>query len=211
MQVSYRFNTFLRFAVCAVIACSLMMLVGCVVDGGSVSSSVSKNTQTGATTVTVTGTITIKRQPLQQLAMWMPPVSGADLASLDPSQAIMTYSLSNAAIVSTGGPVTITLIDDNTGVTVGKQTFQYVVSNNGLFAQDPNAVSTWLGQFSSYSNLDVTVVANADMQPITSGTVTVTNSAIYQGTSYASASTSWVASTIGGGGGGCTPRCPVQE
>ncbi|HET6841692.1 MAG TPA: hypothetical protein VFK06_08390 [Candidatus Angelobacter sp.] len=209
MQNQYRFNKYLRFAVCTVMACGLMPLVGCVVDGGSVSTSVSQNTQTGATTVTVTGTITIKRQPLQQLAMWMPPVSGTDLASLNPSQAIMSYSLSNAAIVSTGGAVTITLTDDNTGATVGQQTFQYVVSNNSLFAQDPTAVSTWLSQFSSYTNLDVSVVAKTDMQAAGSGTVTVTNNAIYQGTSYASASTSWVASPIRPGGciGG---RCPLQ-
>jgi hypothetical protein len=143
--------------------------------------------------------------------MWMSGISGTDLSSLDPSQAIMNYSLSNATIVSTGGLVTITLTDDNTGVTVGQQAFQYVVRGNGLFAQDPNAVSAWLNQFTSYTSLNVAVVASTDMQAVDSGSVTITESAVYQGTSYASASTGWVA-PYGGGGDGCTPRiCPNQE
>jgi hypothetical protein len=50
------------------------------------------------------------------------------------------------------------------------------------------------------------------VQVIDPGTVTVTNNVLYQGTSYASASTSWVAAYGDGGGTGCTPRiCPNQE
>jgi hypothetical protein len=143
--------------------------------------------------------------------MWMNALSGIDLAGFDPSQAVMTYTLSDATIVSTGGLVTLTLTDSDTGVTIGQQTFQYVVRGNGLFAQDPTAVSAWLNQFTSYTSLDMTATANTDVQVIDPGTVTVTNNVLYQGTSYASATTSWVA-TVGGGGTGCTPRiCPIQE
>ena len=213
MQVQW-FNTLSRIAVGTVMACGLMLLAGCYVDGGSVSSSVSRNNQTGATTTTVTGTINIKRghPPLQQFAMWMNALSGIDLAGFDPSQAIMTYTLSDATIASTGGLVTVTLTDSDTGATVSQQTFQYTVRGNGLFAQDPTAVSAWLNQFTSYASLDMTATANTDVQVIDPGTVTVTNNVLYQGTSYASASTSWVAAYGDGGGTGCTPRiCPNQE
>jgi hypothetical protein len=211
MQVQYKFNTLLRFAVCAVMACSLIPLVGCTPpDSTAVSSSTSVNTQTGATTVTVGVTVTWKHQKLQQFALWMGSLSGTDLASLDPSQAILNYSLSNATISSTSGPVTVTLTDDNTGVIVGQQTFQYVVNGNGLFAQDPNAVSAWLDQFTSYSSLDVNLTTATDMQATSSGTATVTSNALYQGVTYTSSSASWAGSPIGGGG--CKPpRCPLQE
>src|SRR6185312_12457186 len=152
------------------------------------------HTSTGATTVTVTGTVTISGA--KQIGMWLPPVSGTDLANMDPSQAIMNYTLSNAQIVSTGGLFTITIKDDTTGSTLGQQTFQYVVKGTGLVPQNPSAVSSWLDQFTSYSSLDVTVTANTDMQAMNVGTVMVTNNALYQGTSYASGSTSWTQSSL---------------
>lgn len=214
MQVQCTSNMLRKIAVGAAMACGLMLLAGCYVDGGSVSSSVSRNTQTNATTVTVTGTVNIKRghPPLQQFAMFMNALSGIDLAGFDPSQAVMTYTLSDATITSTGGLVTVTLTDSDTGATVSQQTFEYVVRGNGLFAQDPTAVSAWLNQFTSYTSLDMTATANTDVQVIDPGTVTVTNNVLYQGTSYSSATTSWVATVGGGGRGGCTPRiCPNQE
>jgi hypothetical protein len=199
-----------RILVCMGAVSSLLMSTGCSVDGGSVAVSESRNNTTGQTTTTVTGTITFKRAPLQKLAMWMYDLSGTELASMDPSQAIMSYSLSNAVITSTNGSFTVALIDDTTGVTVGQQTFAYVVSGNGLLVQDPAAVSSWLGQFTSYSNLDVTVTASTDMQAVASGNVTATNNAVYQGVNYAAASMSWTA-VVGGIGGTChTARCPVQ-
>src|ERR1700743_311990 len=161
MKVQCTFNMLRRLAVCIITVCSLVPLNGCFVDGGTVSGSISQNQQTGATTVTVTGTISIKTGT-PKFGLWAPMVSGADLASLDASQAIMNYSLSNATIVSTGGPVTVTVTDGTTGSTLGQETFQYVVRNQSLFAADPNAVSTWLNQFASSSNVNVTVAANTD-------------------------------------------------
>lgn len=204
MQIQYRFNNLRRFAMCTVIACSLMPLGGCA--SFSVTGTISHNQKTGTTT-TVSGTVTINNSGTQ-FVMWRPPVSGTDLASLDPSQAVMNYSLSNAAIVSTNGQVTITLTDANTGSTVGQETFQYVVNGNSLFLQDPTAVSTWLSQFTSNTSLNVTVAASTDMQAIGSGTATVTNNALYQGTSYASASTSWVAPAGCGGLHSLRQLCP---
>jgi hypothetical protein len=197
-----------RFLACAITACSLMLLTGCFVDSIQTTASIQKNNQTGATTTSVGVSVTVKGLG-SQIALWMPPVSGTDLASLDPSQAIMNYSLSNATIASTGGPLTITLTDANTASTIGQGTFQYVVRNQSLYAQDPSAVSAWLGQFTAYSNINVTVNANTDVQPVSQGTVTVTNNAQYQGTTYASASTSWQAN-LNCGTGTLSHLCPVQ-
>ena len=192
-------------------AFSVLLLQGCVIDGGSVSASASKNTQTGATTITVSATINIKRAPLQQLALWKPPVTGTDLASTDPTQAILTWGLTNATIVSASGPFTITVFDDNTGATIGQQTFQYVVSGNSLVAQDPTSVSTFLQGFTSYNSVDVTVTANTDMESVTTATTTVTNNAVYQGVTYASGSVSWAGRPPSGGGTCGTSRCPIQQ
>jgi len=190
----YKINMLCKFALCVAIAGSLISLVGCVTTA-SVGLSVT-HTSTGTTSETVTGNVTISNATPKQLAMWIPPVSGTDLASMDPSQAIMNYTLSNAQIVSTGGTFTITVKDDTTGATLGQQNFQYVVKGTGLVPQDPTAVSTWLDQFSSYSSLDVTVTASTSMQTISPGTATVTSSAVYQGSTYASGSTSWTTSSL---------------
>jgi hypothetical protein len=206
-------RTFKRTTALGVImACVLMLPVGCYTDGGSVSNSTSVNNQTGAVTNTTTVTINIKRghPPLQQFTAAMASMSGTDLFSLDPSQAILSYSLSNATIASTNGLVTVTLTDDTTGVVVGQQTFQYIVNGNSLFVQDPSAVSSWLNQFSSNSNLDVGLNLDTDVQAITSGTATVTSNAVYQGVNYASGSASWAASFPSGGGGCHTRFCPNQ-
>lgn len=193
MQLQGRLTMLRKFALCAALAGSLAALVGCVTSG-SLSASVTHDSNTGNTQTVVKGEIDIKSGT--QIAMWMPPVSGTDLASLDPTQAIMSYTLSNAEIVSTSGLFTVTIKDDNTGVTIGQQDFQYVVKGTGLVPQDPTAVSNWLDQFASYSNLDVTVTASTAMQALNPGTVTVTNNAVYQGTTYASGSTSWTSSSL---------------
>jgi hypothetical protein len=206
-----KLNKLCRVLMCVGVASSLLLSTGCSIDGGSLGGSVARNNTTGQVTTTLTGTITFKRAPLQQLSLWMYSLSGTQLASMDPNQAIMSYSLSNAVITSTNGSFIIALTDDTTGITVGQQTFAYVVSGNGLLVQDPAAVSSWLNQFASYSNLDVTVTANTNVQAVASGNVTVTNNGVYQGLTYTSASTSWQAVVLGGGGGTChTPRCPVQ-
>jgi hypothetical protein len=209
MQAQSTFRTLCSIAVLAVMAFGNLLLVGCTPEA-SVGVSVGVNTQTGATTVTGTVTVTFKHQPLQQLAMWQSStLTGTELASLDPSQAILNLSLSNAAISSSSGQVTVTVTDDTTGAVVGTQTFQYVVNGNGLFAQDPSAVSSWLSGFTSYSSLDVTVAANTSLQATSSGTASVTANAVYQGTTYASGTASWAG--ISTGGGGChTKICPEQ-
>jgi hypothetical protein len=201
----------LRRIVAVVMACGLIPLVGCTPPDGSIGGGVSVNTQTGATTVSVTGTLTWHHQKLQQIAVMMPaPLSGTDLASLDVSQAIFTYSLSNATITSTTGTVTVTVTDDATGAIVGKQDFAYDVRGTSLYAHDPAAVSNWLQQFTPYSVVDVDVVANTNMKPINTAVgSSVTNNAVYQGITYSSSSASWTTSPISGGT--CHTRiCPLQ-
>lgn len=200
-----------KIAVGAVLACGLILLAGCTPPDAGVTTSVTVNPQTGTVTgVTIGVTVTWHHQKLQNFAMFTPQVTGSELASLDPSQAILNFSLSNATITSTGGAVTVTVTDDDTGVVVGQQTFEYVVSGNGLFAQNPSAVSAWLDQFTAYTNLDVSVATASNMQANSPGAASVTSNATYQGVNYASASGSWTAPPIGGGGGCHTRICPNQ-
>lgn len=209
MQIQPKFQTLCRIAVLVVMACGLVALVGCTPPDTSIGVGVGVNSQTGAVTTTGTVTVTFKHQPVQNLAMWQSSLSGIALASLDPTQAILNLSLSNAKISSSSGQVTVTLTDDNTGAVVGTQSFQYVVNGNGIFAQDPSAVSNWLNQFTSYSSLDVNIVANTNLQAINSGTASVTANAVYQGTTVASGSASWPGISIGVVG--CHTRiCPNQ-
>jgi hypothetical protein len=201
-----------RFVAATVLACGLMLVpVGCTPPDASLSGSSSTNTSTNVTTVTVTGTLTWKHQPLQKIGLFAPPpLSGSALASLDVTQSILTYTLSNASIVSTTGTVNIAVTDALTGIVVGQQDFAYDVRGNSLFAHDPNAVSNWLQQFTAYSNLDVNVVANTDMAANSPGTASVTTSGVYQGVTYVSSSASWTRGPIGGGGGCHTRICPNQ-
>lgn len=200
MQVQYKFTKLRRFAVCTIMACSLMALAGCTTPGVSVTITFPPNQPTKGKTISSNVTMLAT-----QFARWIQPVSGTDLSSVDPSQAVISYSLSNAAIVSTNGSATITLTDANTGSTVGQETFPYVVTGNSLSFQDPTAVSAWLNQFTSSSSLNVTIAASTDIQAISSGTATVTNNVAYQGASYASASTSWVAPA------GCGGVRPIRQ
>lgn len=200
-----------RVIASAVLACALIPFVGCTQPDGELNGGLTVNPQTGVTNVQVGGKLTWHHAPLQKLAMWMAPLSGNDLASLDPSQAIFNYTLSNAQIVSTNGTVTISVTDATTGVIVGQQDFGYVVNGNGLFAQDPNAVSNWLQQFTAYSSLDVTVAATTYMEAIITGPSSATINAVYQGVTYASATGSWSGHPPIEGGGGCRTRiCPNQ-
>ncbi len=201
-----------RFAALPVVASGLMLLImGCTPPDVTVTPSFNYNIQTGAPTVGVSVGFAWKHQPLQKIGLFAPPpLSGSDLASLDTTQSILTYSLSNATIASTSGTVNIAVTDNTTGIVIGQQSFAYDVRGNSLLAHDPSAVSSWLQQFTSYPDLDVAVSANTDMANITPGTATVTASAVYQGVTFASTTGSWTRSPIGGGGGCHTRICPNQ-
>lgn len=193
-----------RFAVAPVLAGCVLMLAGC--PAADVSVADSQNTQTGANTITVTVTIHI-HAPLRQFGAWLPQVTGTDLASFDPTQALMNVALSNATIASTTGTVTVTLTDLNTNQVVGQQPFAYVVRGNSLYAQDPTAVSNWLEQFSGYSNLDVATNVSTNLAPTAAGSATL--NAQYSGVTYASSTVTFSRPPIGGGT--CHTRiCPNQ-
>ena len=182
----------LRSTVCKVIVLvmlvpTLLIFEGCTAEGsGEVILTTSPN---GDTTTQVIGRIVLRSSP--KLAFWMPPITGADLASIDPNQAIMNWGLNNAQIVSTSGSFTVTITDATSGVTLGQQTFQYVVSGTSLLVQDPAAFSAWLQQFASYPSVNATVEAATTMQTIATGTSTVTSNAVYQGVTYASGTARW--------------------
>lgn len=176
-------------------ASTFFMLTGC----ASVEITIKINPQpsTGANT------------PVQHKLLMDPP--GADVANFDTTQGLLTLTLSNATISSTSGTFVLSIIDHASQVTVGQQTFNYVVNGNSLFAQDPTAVHNWLQQFSSYADVDVQIDVTPVVTAIAPGTVSSTGTAVYQGTSYASATASWTYTRTPGGGGTCTTRiCPNQ-
>ncbi len=202
--MSNLFRRISRYAAAPILAGFVLMLAGC--PSQDVSGSVSQNTQTGATTVTVTYTIHI-HPPLKQFGAWLPQVTGTDLASFDPNQALVNLSLSNATIASTSGTVTVTVTDLNTGQVAGQQSFEYVVRGNSLFAQDPTAVSNWLRQFTSLTNVDVATNVSTDLSPTAAGSATL--NAQYSGVTYTSSTVTFQRPPIGGGG--CHTRiCPNQ-
>lgn len=180
-------------AATAVLACGLMLLVGC--------------TQT----TEIQGGVSQQQGPYIQVThtiQWDPP--GSYLASFDATQALLNLSLSNATISSTSGTVTVSVIDLTTNQTVGQQNFGYVVTGNSIYAQDPSSVYNWLQQFTGYSNIDVKAVLATQLQTTNSGSASATGSAQYQGSTYASTSVGWDYNPAGGGGGCHTPRCPNQ-
>ncbi len=87
--------------------------------------------------------------------------------------------LSNATIYSTSGNFTVSVIDANTGASLGQQTFGYAVQGNSLYAQDPTGLHDWLQQFSGYSSVDVYVQVEPQVQVTNAGTVSATDNAEY--------------------------------
>ncbi len=135
---------------------------------------------------------------------------GSDVANFDTTQGLLALTLSNATVTSTSGTFVLSIIDHPSQVTVGQQTFNYVVNGNSVFAQDPTAVHNWLQQFANYADVDVEVDVNPTVTAIAPGTVTTTGSALYQGTTYASATASWTYAGDTGGGTCQTRICPNQ-
>lgn len=205
------FHRISRIVAVSILTVGLVLLpVGCTPPDVSVTPSASVNLQTGAPTIGVSVGFTWKHQPLQKISLFTPPpLSGSDLASLDTTQTILTYSLSNATIASTTGTVNIAVTDNTTGALLAQQNFAYDVRGNSLLAHDPASVSSWLQQFTSYSDLDVSVTASTDMANVNPGSASATASAVYQGVSFASTTASWTRNIVGGGG--CHTRiCPNQ-
>lgn len=165
---------------------------------------------TGCATVQATVTITIQvstgaNTPVNHKVMMDPP--GSDVANFDTTQGLLTLALSNGTIASTSGTFILSIIDHTSQVTVGQQTFNYVVNGNSLYAQDPTTVHNWLQQFASYTDVDVQIDVTPVIKAISAGNVSSTGSAVYRGTTYASATAAWTYS--GPSGSGCgTHVCP---
>jgi hypothetical protein len=115
--------------------------------------------------------------------------AGSDVASLDPSQALINIAMTNATTTATSGTLTVTVTNPSTGATLGQQSFGYVVNGSAIYAQNPTAVHNWLQQFATYANVTVSVATDdiPEQDIGTSGTASVTASAEYQGTTYATA------------------------
>jgi hypothetical protein len=165
---------------------------------------------TGCSPVTVTITITVQAStgpstPIHHKLLMDP--AGSDVANFDTTQGLLTMALSNATISSTSGTFILSIIDHASQVTLGKQTFNYVVNGTSLFAQDPTTVHNWLQQFASDTDVDVQVDVTPTVTAISTGSVSSTGKAVYQGTTYATATANWTYS--GSTGSGCgTHVCP---
>ena len=119
-----------------------------------------------------------------------PPAN--QLGSIDVSQGLAAFTLTNMTINNTSGTFTITVTDTATGNQLGQNSFSYYFSSNQLYAQNPTAVENWLATFQQYGTEEVTVKIQAvdvDAQPtIQQGTATISMAANYEGTTYGSAS-----------------------
>jgi len=118
-----------------------------------------------------------------------PPAN--QLSTIDVTQALAAFSLTNMAIENTSGTLTIKVTDTATGALLGQAQFNYYLSSDSLYAQNPAAVQNWLATFQQYGTEEVTVDVSADdvnAQPtIQQGTATITMAAQYQGYTYGSA------------------------
>jgi hypothetical protein len=180
------FRRALRYSLWGVVTCGLVFVLGCNVQGvTSASLGISVNLSTH----------TIKIVPVFDPA-------GSDVASLDPSQALINIAMTNATTTTTSGTLTVTVTNPSTGATLGQQSFGYVVNGSAIYAQNPTAVHNWLQQFATYANVTVTVATDdiPEQDIGTSGTASVTASAQYQGTTYATAYKAW---PVGSSGTGC--------
>jgi hypothetical protein len=185
-----------RILLAVALASMLVTLAGCT-QTTEISGTLS--TQSGAS-------VTVKH-----VIKWDPP--GSYLASFDATQALLNLSLANATISSTSGTVNVKVVDLTTNQIIGQQAFGYVVNGTSVYAQDPTSVYNWLQQFTGYANIDV--VADLVTNAVTTGTGTasVTGTAQYQGSTYASSTVSW--EYTGPTDGQCQPGtsrtfCPRQ-
>ena len=171
--------------------CGLAVVLGCNVQGP---------TSAGVQISVNPSTHTIKILPTID-----PP--GSVVASFDTSEALVNVAMTNASITTTNGTVTITATDANSGALLGQQSFGYVVRGSALYAQDPASVHNWLQQFANYANVTVSMATDNIAEQESGTSASVTASAQYQGTTYATAYKGWATDT---GGSPCGNRpCPI--
>lgn len=149
----------------------LVSVVGCNVQGP---------TSAGVSISVNPSTYTIKILPTID-----PP--GSVLANFDATEALVNLAITNATITAASGTVTVTATDATTGALLGQQSFGFVVRGSSLYAVDPTSVHNWLQQFANYANVTVNMATDNITEQETSTSASVTASAQYQGTTYATA------------------------
>lgn len=170
------------YSAVVVLTCAVLFICGCTQE-----TTISGTISDSGGTVTVTHHI-----------VWDPP--GSYLVNFDATQALLNLSLTNSTIATTSGTATVTVKNLSNNQTVGQNSFAYVVRGNSLYAQDPTAVYNWLQNFTSYASIDVLVDMNTPLQPLSDGVVGVTRQAQYQGTTFASSTSSLTFTSRSGGG-----------
>lgn len=167
----------LRYGASAAILAVSLFSVSCIPPGNvSESCSVTINSN-GSTSEKCS--VTVKDPP------------GSYLCDTNASQALLNYSLSNATVASTSGTFSLAVSDATTGATLGQNSFGYTVEGNSVYPQNPTALENWLGQFCSYSDVNVSAQVPTELQTTNYGYASATSAAQYQGTTYASATNSW--------------------
>lgn len=186
----------LKCGIWGVAMCGLALVLGCNVSGpssGGISTTYNFTTHT-----------------LKILPVFDP--SGSDVANFDASSALLNLAMTNAVITTTSGTLTVTVTNPSTGAVLGQGSFGYVVKGSALYAQDPTAVHNWLQQFANDPSVTVSVATDnvAEQDTGASGTASVTSSAEYEGTTYATAYKAWPVGSSGTGCGTGRVKCVQQ-
>jgi hypothetical protein len=121
----------------------------------------------------------------------------------DPTSGKINLSTTNVAITNSSGTFTVILYNGSTAL--GHNSFAYYRSGSSLYVSDPAAVTNWLDKYGSSYDIatikvgDITATATTTAQT----TATVGVGVVYQGSTLASATTSFPinkTNTITGGG-----------
>lgn len=137
-------------------------------------------------------------------------ISEAMASTFDASQMRVDISTTNVAITNSTGNFIVSLYDGST--LIAQNTFAYYRSGNSLYPTDPSAINSWVSGYSQYTQVQVSNT-NYDLTytPTTTATTTGTvgSAVVYQGTTQATATTSFSVNSSSSGCGSLT-KCQQQ-
>lgn len=143
---------------------------------------------------------------LARAAVWTSNALGiseavASTVSFDASQMRVDLTPTNVAITNSTGNFIVSLY--NGSALVAQRTFAYYRSGNSLYATNPGIINSWISGYSQYTQVKV-VNSNNDLtySPTTTATTTASigSALVYQGTTQATATTSFSVNSSSGCG-----------
>jgi hypothetical protein len=167
----------LRYGAAAVLAVISLVGVGCTASNVKENCGFTINQTTGQVSWGCSVTVTD------------PP--GSYLCDFNASQALMNFQLTNSTLSTSSGTFAVTVSDGTTGATLGQNSFGYTAQGSSIYPQNPTALQNWLGQFCSYSDVNIGTSTSGQMQTTSYGSGSATSSSEYQGTTYASTTGGW--------------------